>query len=59
MKCPLNNFKECYGSECEWYLIKEGLCAVASTATNLRDISSIYLSLEHLKNLEEWKKFDK
>lgn len=58
-KCPLNHFKECYGSKCEWYIAKEGLCSVALTATNLKDVSSIRLVLEHLANLEEWKKSDK
>lgn len=58
MKCPINNFKECYGSECEWYIANKGLCSVALIASNLNDLGSISSSLDYQKNLEEYKKFD-
>lgn len=58
-KCPLNGFKECYGSECEWYISKDGLCSITLTATNTKSISSLSLLFEHLKSVNKNQIFDK
>lgn len=58
-KCPLNNFKECYGSECEWHITKKGACAIANIADNTTDIGSISAILEYVKDVRRNLLFDK
>lgn len=44
-KCPQNSFKECYGSECEWYIADKGLCSITCIAQSTGDISVLPLAV--------------
>ena len=49
MNCPLNNFKACLGSECEWYIERDGACAITLLAQSSRNLGEINLHLDSLK----------
>lgn len=58
-KCPLNSFSECYGSDCEWYIVRKGLCSVACVAENSEDISTLPLFFQYLKDVYKYKQLDR
>lgn len=58
-KCPLNSFKECYGSECEWYIASKGVCSIADIAQNTQDLSTLALAFQYLKDAYNNRLFDK
>lgn len=51
-KCPQNSFKECYGSECEWYIADKGLCSITCIAQSTGDISVLPLAFQYLKDTQ-------
>jgi hypothetical protein len=52
-KCPLNNFKECYGKDCEFYISNNGCCSFTLTAKSCEYLKNISLALEYLKDLHK------
>lgn len=49
-KCPINDFKECLGQNCEWYITDRGLCSFALIATSSEELTKIRVLLEHPKD---------
>ena len=49
MRCPLNNFVPCGGGECEWYIERDGACAITLLARSSKNLDEINLHLNSLK----------